>query len=137
MTLGIVVSALVTGAAGKVGEETAEGTAGVLGRLAGCLQQRFSHETQDEKALLALAQAIEVPDSPRRLQLLAEFIGRHVEEDAGFGTELERLIREARANGIDDKSVSQIARGEQIVQSQGVENSTITVTLGHQGPSSS
>jgi hypothetical protein len=96
--------------------------------LAG-LRRRFSHGSDDATAL---DRALEVPDSPSRLRTLAEVIDRHVGVDAGFGDELQKIVEEARAGGVDVASVTQVAWGNQNVQAQGVVGSTFTVSYGAQ-----
>lgn len=134
LTLGAIAAALVAKAADKAAERAVEGGETVLERLVGWLRQRFSGEEQRE-AQTALAHVEQVPDSPSRLGALAEVIDRRAGADAEFRSELEALVKEAQAGGVDIGSIAQTAWGDQNVQIAGVEGSSINLTYG-QRPSS-
>ena len=130
LTLGAIAAALVA----KAAERAVEGGEGVLVRLVGWLRQRFSADDQHE-AQAALAHVEQVPDSPSRLQRLAEVIDRRAEADAGFRSELKALVKHAQAGGVDVGTIAQTAWGDQNVQIAGVEGSSINLTYGQPPPS--
>jgi len=133
LTLGAIASALVAKAADKAAERAVEGGEGVLARLVSWLRARFSAEAEREGAT-ALARVEEVPDSPSRLKALAEALDRRAEADGGFRTELQTLVDQAEAGGVDVGSIAQTAWGSQNVQSAGVVDSEINVTYGQPPP---
>jgi hypothetical protein len=127
LTVGAVVAALVMKAAEKGGEELAEGASSVVGRVVGWLRARFSR-TVDSEASSALAKVEEVPDSPSRAKALAEVLDSRAEADPEFRVELERLVEEAKASGVDVKSITQTAFGDQNVQVADVQDSSVKVS---------
>ena len=128
-TLGAIAAALVA----KAAERAVEGGEGALVRVVGWLRQRFSGEGQHE-AQTALAYVEEVPDSRSRLGALAEAIDRRAAADAGFRSELEALVQQAQAGGVDVGSIAQRAWGDQNVQIAGVEGSSINFGYGQPPP---
>ena len=132
VTLSALAVAFVVKAVEKAGENAGGGLPAAVGKVRDWLRERFSH--QDEEASVALARVEDVPDSPSRLQALAEVIDRRAEADAVFKTELQELIAQARASGVDMGAVSQIAQGIGIVQIAHTSNSTITVNQGGTPP---
>lgn len=136
LSIGVVVAALVTKAAGKAGEELAEGAAPMLARLMGWLKKRFSGKS-DDAAAVALAQLEDAPDSPSRALALAGLIDERVQADPEFRAELSRLVEQVEAAGISVKSVTQVASGYQPVQIADVHGSTVTVSFGGSPPASS
>ncbi len=126
--------ALVAKAAEKAGERAVESGAGALSRLVGMLRQRFMGDG-DAVATKALAQVEDAPDSPSRLQLLTEVVDRRADADADLRSELETLVQEARAEGVDVGPITQIA-GNQNVQVAGTVGSDVNVTHGQPPPSS-
>lgn len=134
VTLGMVVAALLAKAADKAVERAVEGGEGVLAGLVSWLRQRFSGDDEDE-ARTALADVEQVPDSPSRLQVLAGVIDRRASVDAGFRSELEALVKQAQADGVEVGTISQTAWGNQIVQIGGVADSPINLTFGQPPPS--
>lgn len=133
LTLGAVVAALVAKAAEKAGERAVESGAGVLSRLVGRLRQRFTGDG-DAAATNALDQVEDAPDSPSRLKLLTEVVDRRAAADADFRSELETLVHEARAEGVDVGSITQTVWGDQNVQVAGIVGSDVNVTYGHPPP---
>lgn len=129
LTLGAVVAALVVKAAEKAGERAAEGGAGALGRLVDRLRQRFTGDG-DAAATKALERVEDAPDSPSRLQLLTEVVDRRAAADADFRSELETLVHEARAEGVELGSITQTVWGDQNVQVAGTVGSDVNVTYG-------
>ena len=127
LTLGAIVAALVA----KAAERAVEGGEDALARLVGQLRRRLSGERE---AQTALAHVEEVPDSPSRLGALTEVINRRLEADPGFRSELEALVQQAQAGGVDVGSIAQTAWGNQNVQIAGVEGSSISLGYGQPPP---
>jgi hypothetical protein len=136
LTVGAVVAALVVKAAEKGGEELAEGASSVLGRLVGWLRARFSR-TADSEASSALAKVEDVPDSPSRVKDLATILDSRAEADPEFRAELQRFVDQARAAGVEVKSITQTAFGDQNVQAADVHDSSINVSHGGTPPGTS
>lgn len=128
LTLGAIAAALVAKATDKATERAVEGGEGALARLVGWLRRRFSDDDQHDDAHTALTRLEEVPDSPSRLQALAGVIDGRAEADPGFRAELEALVKQAHAAGMDVGTIVQTAWGDQNVQIGGVQGSSITVT---------
>jgi len=133
LTLGAVVATLLTKAAEKSGENLADAAKESLGRLLRWLRDRFSRDG-DTAGSTALANAEEVPDSPSRVVALAAVIDQRAAADPGFRTELDRLLQDAKADGVAVESIAQSAWGDQNVQSAHVEGSTISVSYGQNPP---
>jgi hypothetical protein len=136
LTVGAVVAALVMKAAEKGGEELAEGASSVLGRVVGWLRARFSR-TGDAEASAALAKVEEVPDSPSRVKALATVLDSRAEADPEFRAGLERFVDEAKAGGVEVKSITQTAFGDQNVQVADVQDSSVNVSYGGTPPAGS
>jgi hypothetical protein len=135
LTVGAVVAALVMKAAEKGGEDLAEGASSVLGRVGGWLRAWFSR-TGDSEASSALAKVEEVPDSPSLVKSLATVLDSRAEADPEFRAELQRLVEEAKAAGVEVKSITQTAFGDQNVQVADVHGSSINVSHGGTPPAS-
>jgi hypothetical protein len=133
LTVGAIVAALVVKAAEKGGEQLAEGAGSVLGRVVGWLRARFS-KSGDEEGSAALAGVEEVPDSPSRAGALAKALDSRAAADPEFKAELEKLIEEAKGAGVEVKSISQSAIGDQNAQVADVQGSTVTVSYGTPPP---
>jgi hypothetical protein len=129
LTVGAVVAALVVKAAEKGGEELAEGASSLFGRVVGWLRARFSR-TRDEEASSALAKVEDAPDSPSRVEALAGVLDTRAEADPEFRAELQRFVDEAKTTGVDVKSITQQAFGDQNVQVADVHGSSINVSHG-------
>jgi hypothetical protein len=135
LTVGAVVAALVMKAAEKGGEELAEGASSVLGRMVNWLRVRFSRK-HDEEASAALAKVEDVPDSPSRVKALASVLVRRAEADLEFRAELQRFVEQAENAGVEVKSITQSAFGDQNVQVADVHGSSINVSHGGTPPAS-
>ena len=129
VTLGVIVAALVAKASSRAeGTVIDEGEA-ALARLVGALRRRFSG-AKDQEGTEALEHVELAPDSPKLVGELANLLDAHTADDPEFRVELEALVEDARAAGVNVNAVSQVAAGEQIVQTAQVEGSQITVTFG-------
>ena len=82
----------------------------------------------------ALARLQDAPDSPSRVRELAAVLDRRA-GDRGFRTELQTVVDEAQAAGVDVGSIAQVAWGDRNVQIAGVVGSTVTTTHGQPPPS--
>jgi len=131
LTLGVVVAALVTGAANKAGENLADAANNAVGRLVGWLRDWFARDG-DQPAAQALATAQEYYDSDRARQQLAAVLGAHAAADAGFKADLERLVADAQQHGADVTTITQTVWGNQNVQNADITGSTITTNVGGQ-----
>lgn len=126
LTLGAVVSALVSRAAGKVGEQTADAGWAVLGRLAGRVRRHF-REHGDDTDRAALTRVEDPPASPKHLEALAIAIDRHARADPTLRKELQGLVDEAAKTDVDVTSIVQSAWGDHNVQIAGVTGSTVSI----------
>ena len=131
VSVGLVVAALVTKAAEKGGENLADAAKAAVGRLVVWLRDRFSRD-QDQPAVQALTAAERYYDSGAARDELAGVIDAKAAADAGFKAEVERLVAQAEQQGVDVKTITQNARGNQISQIADVTGSTITTTIGGQ-----
>jgi len=127
--LGVVVAALVAKALDRAEDIAVGDGEGVLRRLAGAVRQRFS-SADDQAGTMALERVEDAPDSPKRVHELAVLLDERTAEDPVFRDELETLVQQARAAGVDVDSISQVALGDQNVQSTGLIGSEVTVTFG-------
>lgn len=133
LTLGAIAAALVAKASEKAAEEAVDSGAGALGRLVGWLRGRFNGDGTPEDGE-ALARLQDAPDSPSRVRELAAVLDRRA-GDHGFRTELQTVVDEAQAAGVDVGSIAQVAWGVGNVQIAGVVGSTVTTTHGQPPPS--
>ena len=133
LTLGAIAAALVAKAGDKAADRAVEGGAGVLRRLVGWLRERFSGDN-DADGTRAISRVEDAPDSPSRIQELADVLDRRVGADEGFRDTLKALVAEARSAGVDVGSITQSAWGSQNVQNAGVAHSQIHVTFGQPPP---
>ena len=132
LTVGAIAAALVAKASDKAAERAVEEGAGALARLVGWLHARFADDEATE-ASTALARVEDAPDSPSRVRELAAEID-HRADDPRFRAELQALVNEAQAAGVDVGSITQSAWGNQNTQIAGVVGSTITTTHGQPPP---
>ncbi len=132
VSLGVIVAALVAKASDKAAERAVDEGAGALARLVGWLRKRFADDGAVE-ASAALAKVEEVPDSASLVRGLAAVVDRRA-EDPGFRSELQGLVEQAQAAGVDVGSIVQTAWGDQNVQNAGVTGSTINVSYGQPPP---
>lgn len=133
VTLGVAAAALVVKAAEKAGEKLVDASTASLDRLVGWLRGRFTQSdgTTDAEAL---ANVEAVPDSPSRVQALAEAIDKRSAEDPMFRTELEALLEQVRDAGVHVAPVLQSAVGNQNVQVAHVKGSTVSISYGSSIP---
>jgi hypothetical protein len=73
-------------------------------------------------------------DSPSRAKALAEVLDSRAGADPEFRVELERLVEEANAAGVDVKSITQTAFGDRNVQVADVQDSSVKVSYGDRPP---
>lgn len=129
LTLGAVVAALLTKAADKSGENLADGASAAVGRLAAWLRERFSRDG-DQRAAGALEMAERITDSDSVRRELAGVIDARAATDAAFRTALEKLLADAERHGVEVKSLTQTAWGNQNVQVADVSGSAVTTSIG-------
>ena len=130
LTVGAVVAAMVTKAAEKGGENLADAAKAAVGRLVGWLRDRFGRDG-DRSGVQAL-DAAEKYGGPVAGQELADAVDGKAATDAGFKAEVEQQVAEAEQQGVDVKTITQNAWGNQIAQIADVTGSTITTTIGGQ-----
>jgi hypothetical protein len=133
VTIGAIVAALVSGAAGKLGEDAVDEGTGVVKKLVERLRERFT-QLGETGTVATLEDAIERPESPSSQDALAAVVDRYVAADSGFREEVERFLKEAQSAKVDVKAVTQTAWGDQSVQVANVTGSPITFTFGQQRP---
>jgi hypothetical protein len=125
LSLGAVVAALVAKAADRTEDGVLDAASRAVSRLVGWLRGRLGGGQESP-----LVRVEEAPDSAKRLSALAGEIDRVAQSDQGFRDELKALLREAQDAGVDVAAVSQVAWGNQNVQSANVTGSDIRVNYG-------
>ena len=125
LSMGLLAAALLSKAAERTGEQAVDAGAGALTRFAAWLRERVS----GHPAATALERVQDAPDSPARVRALGEALDRHVLEAPGFAAELKAQIEQARAAGVQVRSIAQSVVGDQNVQVADVQG-TVTVTYG-------
>jgi hypothetical protein len=130
LTVGAVVAALVTKAAEKGGENLADAAKAAVGRLVGWLRDRFGRD--GDRAGVQALDAAEKYGGPVAGQELADAVDGKAATDAGFKAEVERMVAQAEQQGVDVKTITQNAWGNQIAQITGVTGSTISTNIGGQ-----
>ena len=125
LSVGLLAAALLSKAAERAGEHASDVGAGALTRFAVWLRERVS----GHPAGAALERVQDAPDSPARVRVLGEALDRQVLEVAGFAAELKAQIEQARAAGVEVKSIAQSIVGDQNVQVADVQG-TVNVTYG-------
>lgn len=110
VSLGIVVAGLVAGVVDDAGQRLAVNAADLAGRLVERLRVSFD-DVDDAEGARALARVEDAPDSPARLQALAEAIDR-LAVDASVRAELEAVVNEASLAGVDSPLVWQTVQGD-------------------------
>jgi hypothetical protein len=128
VTLSVAAAALVAKAMDRAEDQAVDEAGGVLRRLAKVVRGRLSKGSGEDQAALAGAEA--APDSAKQLARLTEALERQIKDDDAFRSELERLVGEASAAGVDVGSVVQSAVGVGTVQIAGVSASSISVRTG-------
>ncbi len=125
VTLGVIAAAFVVKAAEKAGEKAIDAGAKALGKLGAWLRERFS---DDKDGVEALKRVEEVPDSPSRVGTLADAINRRAANDESFKNELEALVDEVQAAGVNTGDVTQTVKNSTgTVQIANTSGSTISV----------
>ncbi|HEX9966614.1 MAG TPA: hypothetical protein VGB06_01580 [Solirubrobacterales bacterium] len=125
-SLGVVVAALVAKALDRAGDKALEQGEGVLRRTLEAVRQLLSGDPEGGKPLERLEDA---PDSATRVRELAQVLDQRMEALPDLRPQLEALVAEAQASGIDVGSIDQVAHGSQIVQVAGVADSEVGVTF--------
>ncbi|MEX1140714.1 MAG: hypothetical protein WD399_05195 [Thermoleophilaceae bacterium] len=129
LSLAAFAAILVAKTVDRVADQAVSGGEAVLKRLAAAVRARFSAHDDDE-GLRALERVEDAPDSPARLQALADAIDRQA-VDPSFRAELEQLVEETRREGIDVGDIAQLAFGDQNVQAVNVtDRSSVNVSYG-------
>ena len=99
MSLGARTAALVATNAENMAERIVNDEARVVNRLVGWLRRLVAADAPAAGA--ALARLEEAPQDQVRLHEFAQALNRRGVADAGFRSDLEALIGQARAEGID------------------------------------
>src|SRR5690348_15184366 len=128
-TLGAIVAALGARALARAEDGAVDGGAGVLRKIVDVLRERFAG-SEDEPGQQALVRLEEAPDSPSRVSALAELVDSRAASSADLREELEALVKQARAAGVEVDSIEQTATGDNVVQNAGIANSQINVSQG-------
>lgn len=132
LTLGAMVAGVVAKTATSVGDKAGDRLVGAseqaVRRIVERLRQQFADEN-DEVAATSLRRLEEAPDSPSRAQALATVIDHHAENE-DFRAELETLVEQARARGVEVPAVTQSATGHQNVQINAVTDASVDVRFG-------
>src|SRR4051794_25513672 len=110
LTVGAVVAALVVKAAEQTGGQLGEAGASGVGRVVVWLRGRCE-KAGDVEGVSALLGAVEVPDSPPPVGVLAGVLDARADADPEFRSDFERLIGEAEEGGVEVKQVTQTAVG--------------------------
>jgi len=129
VTLGVIVAALVAKALDRAEDRVVEDGEGVLRRVVGALRERFSR-ANDKAATTALDRVEDTPDSPTRVRELATLLDERAADDPVFRGELQELVEQARAAGVDIGSIVQAAVGDQNVHVAGLIDSEVNVSFG-------
>lgn len=129
VTLGAIVATLVAKALDRAEDRVLEDGEGALRRLVNAVQGRFAR-SDDRVGATALARVADAPDSPTRAGELAKLLDERTEGDPVFRDELQGLVEQARAAGVNVGSISQVAWGDQDVQIAGLVDSQVRVTFG-------
>ena len=115
MTLGSIAAALVARNAVARARRTVDDDTRVLDRLVGWLRRLVAAD-DPTVGVAALARVEDAPESHERLHDLAQVLDRRAIADGGFRSDLEALINEASATGVDVNSITQTAWGSQSSQ---------------------
>jgi len=102
IALGVVVAALVSKLAARAEDGAVDATFRAIANLASWLRERLPGGPQS-----ALVRVEEAPDSPKRLQALADEIEARVAIDPEFRNELQVMVEAVQAAGVNLVSVSQ------------------------------
>ncbi len=114
LTLGAVVARLIARAEDRTVDATVAEVEGALRRLVDSVRTRFRKQG-DTEAVEALALVEKAPDSERVIAKLAEAIDRHA-ADGSWRKQLEGLVAQAKASGVEINNISQVAHGNDTVQ---------------------
>lgn len=110
LALGAAAAALFVKALDRAGEKAVDQGEGVLRRLAELVRDRLSGDEEGSKALVRVE---DVPDSPSRVEALAQLLNEWTKDDQEFRQELEAMVEEAKGSGIDVGSIAQATYGAQ------------------------
>lgn len=131
VSLSIVVAALIAKALARAENQAVDEASGAVGRLFAVVRGRLSHGTAEDQAALAGVQA--APDSPKQVEKLVAALERQSTDDE-FRGELQKLLDEARAEGVPVEKIVQTAVGFGLVQIGNVTGSSINVNFGTRPP---
>lgn len=131
LTLGGLVAGLIAHAFDSAGGELGSAAAGLASGFVDRLQAHFK-SVDDDEAVAVLTRVVDPPVGPAQLEKLAGVLDTYAEQDLGFGRDLEALVRESEAAGLDIGAVSQVAWGNNNLQITGVTRSSINL---NQNPS--
>ncbi|MGA8364398.1 MAG: hypothetical protein WB709_07740 [Solirubrobacteraceae bacterium] len=124
VTLSVIAAALVAKVLNRAENEAVDEAGSALGRLTQAVRERLSKGNQEDQAAFAGVEA--APDSAKQVTRLTEALERSIADEA-FRGELQRLVDEAKAGGVDVESIVQNAVGIGIVQIGSVSGSSISV----------
>ncbi len=128
VTLSVVVAALAAKVLDRAEDAAINEAGSALGRLLKAVRAKLSGGSPEDMAALAAVEA--APDSPKKIDGLAKALQRQATGDEAFLGELERLVGEVKAAGIDVESIVQSAVGDGNVQVAGVSGSNISIKTG-------
>ncbi len=126
LTLGALAAALVAKAVDRAGDKAVDQGEGVLSRLVELVRGNLPG-AGDEEGSTALERVEEAADSPSRIESLAHLLDKQVDSQPEFRHALEALVEEAKGSGVDVKSITQVAYGNQNPQFANVSDSEINV----------
>ncbi len=132
VSVGVLAAALLVKAVEKVGEDVGDASVGALTRFAGWLRRRVVGHPDSSTALERVEAA---PDSPSRVQALAQALDRFGQQESAFAGELREQVEQARRAGVEVTSIAQSVWGDQNVQVADVQGSvSVSYGPGQPGP---
>lgn len=134
VALGGIAAALVAKALDRAGEKAVDQGEGALQRLVKLVRGQLP-ETDAGNFSDALKRVEDTPDSPSRVEALANQLNDHAKSNPAFRRELAALVDEASESGLDVGDIVQATYRGQSPQFGLVSNSAVKVTYGDQGDS--
>lgn len=129
LSIGAIVAAIVAKASEQAADGAVDAGASGLRRLLAAVRERFANR-HDEAVTGAVERVADAPDSPSRVETLAELIDERASADEALRRDLEALVEQARGEGVAVGSISQAAWGNQNVQAAGLVDSQVNVSYG-------
>jgi hypothetical protein len=128
ITIGVVVAALLAKALDRAEDATIDATGKGVQRLLSVLRHRA--DVEPAGSIATTLPALEsTPDSPKRVQALAEAVDATIDRSDELRSELEAVLDDLRRAGMSVGTVTQTADGDGNVQISGIQGSTINVGL--------